>query len=69
MKMAGVLRELELQMIRSRVKSSIANAKAEGIKIGRKLTTKEDIPLWVLQALPRLRNQEDERQRADEGRN
>ena len=44
MKMAGVFSELELQMIRSRVKSGMANAKANGKKIGRKPTTKEDIP-------------------------
>ena len=44
MKMAGVFSELELQMIRSRVKSGIANAKAKGKKIGRKPTTLEDIP-------------------------
>ena len=44
MKMAGVFSELELQMIRARVKSGMANAKAKGIKAGRKPTTKEDIP-------------------------
>ena len=44
MKMAGVFSELELQMIRARVKSGMANAKAKGKKIGRKPTTKEDIP-------------------------
>ena len=44
MKMAGVFSELELQMIRSRVKSGMAHAKAQGKKIGRKPTTKEDIP-------------------------
>ena len=44
MKMAGVFSELELQMIRSRVKSGMANAKDKGVKIGRKPTTKEDIP-------------------------
>ena len=43
-KMAGVFSELELQMIRSRVKSGMANSKAKGIKVGRKPTTKEDIP-------------------------
>ena len=44
MKMAGVFAELELQMIRSRVKSGMENAKAKGIKVGRRPTTKEDIP-------------------------
>ena len=44
LKMAGVFSELELQMIRSRVKSGMANAKAKGKKIGRRSITKEDIP-------------------------
>ena len=44
MKMAGVFSELELQMIRSRVKSGMQNAKAKGKRVGRKPTTKEDIP-------------------------
>ena len=43
-KMAGVFSELELQMIRARVKSGMANAKAKGVKVGRKPTTREDIP-------------------------
>ena len=44
MKMAGVFSELELQMIRTRVKSGMANAKAKGKKVGRPHTTKDDIP-------------------------
>ena len=44
MKMAGVFSELELQMIRHRVKSGMANAKAKGKQVGRRLTTREDIP-------------------------
>ena len=44
MKMAGVFSELELQMIRARVKSGMQNAKAKGVKVGRKPTTKDDIP-------------------------
>ncbi len=44
MKMAGVFSELELQMIKSRVRSGMQNAKAKGVKVGRKPTTKEDIP-------------------------
>lgn len=44
MKMAGVFSELELQMIRARVKSGMANAKSKGIKVGRKPTSKENIP-------------------------
>ena len=44
MKMAGVFSELELQMIRARVKSGMANAAARGRKVGRPQTTKDDIP-------------------------
>ena len=44
LKMAGVFSELELQMIRARVKSGMANAKAKGKKVGRPQTTKDDIP-------------------------
>ena len=42
--MAGVFSQLELAMLRARVKSGMANAKAKGKKIGRRPTTKEDIP-------------------------
>ena len=44
LKMAGVFSELELQMIRARVKSGMANAAAKGKHIGRPQTTKNDIP-------------------------
>ena len=44
LKMAGVFSELELQMIRSRVRSGMQNAKAKGKKLGRKPTTKDYIP-------------------------
>ena len=44
LKMAGVFSELELQMIRSRVRSGMQNAKAKGVKLGRRPTTKDDIP-------------------------
>ncbi|MBR0419454.1 MAG: recombinase family protein [Erysipelotrichaceae bacterium] len=42
--MSGVFAELELMIIRERVKSGMANAKAKGTKIGRPKTTKDDIP-------------------------
>lgn len=42
--MAGVFAELELAIIRQRVKSGMANAKAKGAHIGRPKTTKENIP-------------------------
>ena len=44
LKMAGVFSELELQMIRARVRSGMANAKASGKPIGRRPTTNDDIP-------------------------
>lgn len=44
LQMAGVFSQLELAMIRARVKSGMANAKAKGRRIGRPHTTKEDIP-------------------------
>ena len=42
--MSGVFAELELMIIRERVKSGMANAKAKGAKIGRPKITKDDIP-------------------------
>lgn len=44
LEMSGVFAELELSMIRARVRSGMQNAKAKGVKVGRKPTTKEDIP-------------------------
>ena len=42
--MSGVFAELELRIIRTRVKSGMANAKAKGVKIGRPKTNAESIP-------------------------
>lgn len=42
--MSGVFAELELRIIRERVRSGMANAKAKGAQIGRPQTTKEEIP-------------------------
>ena len=42
--MSAVFAELELSIIRARVKSGMENAKAKGKQVGRKPTTKEDIP-------------------------
>ena len=39
--MSGVFAELELRIIRSRVKSGMANAMAKGVRIGRPARTKE----------------------------
>ena len=54
LKMAGVFSELELQMIRSRVKSGMANAKSKGKPIGRPKTTKADIPAVFMKHYPSL---------------
>ena len=51
---AKVFSELELQMIRARVKSGMQNAKAQGKKLGRKLTTKDDIPAIFYKHYPAL---------------
>lgn len=42
--MSGVFAELELRIIRDRVRSGVANAKANGIKVGRPQTTSDQIP-------------------------
>ena len=42
--MSGVFAELELRIIRERVKSGMANAKSKGVKIGRPHTTTDQIP-------------------------
>ena len=52
LQMAGVFSELELQMIRARVKSGVANAKAKGKKVGRPKLTKEDIPALFYKHYP-----------------
>ncbi len=52
--MAGVFSELELQMIRSRVCSSLQHCKAQGKKLGRRPTTKDDIPTIFYKQYPEL---------------
>lgn len=52
LQMAGVFSQLELAMIRARVKSGMENAKAKGKKIGRPQTTKEDIPTVFFKHYP-----------------
>lgn len=44
LQMAGVFSQLELAMIRARVRSGMENAKAKGKQIGRPQATAEDIP-------------------------
>ena len=52
--MSAVFSELELSIIRERVKSGMANAKAKGRSIGRPKTTKEDIPAVFMKHYPSL---------------
>lgn len=42
--MSAVFAELELSIIRARVRSGMENAKAKGVRLGRKPTTKDDLP-------------------------
>lgn len=44
LQMSGVFAELELMIIRDRVKSGMANARAKGAQIGRPELTKDDLP-------------------------
>ena len=44
LEMSGAFAELELSMIRARVRSGMQNARDKGRKIGRPQTTKDDIP-------------------------
>ena len=46
LQMAGVFSQLELAMIRARVKSGMENAKSKGKRIGRPQTTKVNLPIF-----------------------
>ena len=52
LQMAGVFSQLELAMIRSRVRSGMANAKAMGKQIGRPQVTADSIPAIFLRHYP-----------------
>ena len=52
LQMAGVFSQLELSMIRERVRSGMANAKAKGKQIGRPQTHKDSIPASFLRHYP-----------------
>ena len=52
LQMAGVFSQLELAMIRARVKSGMENAKSKGKRIGRRPTTKDDIPAVFFKHYP-----------------
>jgi len=52
LQMAGVFSQLELAMIRERVRSGMANARAKGRQIGRPQTTKDEIPATFFRHYP-----------------
>ena len=52
LQMAGVFSQLELAMIRERVRSGMANAKAKGKQIGRPQITKDNVPAIFLRHYP-----------------
>lgn len=52
LQISGVFAELELSMIRARVKSGMENAKAKGKPIGRPHTTPDNIPAAFLKFYP-----------------
>ncbi len=52
LQMAGVFSQLELAMIRARVRSGMENAKAKGKRIGRPQMTADDIPAAFLRHYP-----------------
>lgn len=54
--MSGVFAELELRIIRERVRSGMANAKAKGAKIGRPHTTEEQIPQIFFRHYPAFKS-------------
>lgn len=58
LQMAGVFSQLELAMIRARVRSGVANARAKGRQIGRPLVSKEDIPATFLRHYPAYKNKQ-----------
>ena len=56
LQMAGVFSELELSMIRARIRSGMANAKEKGKQIGRKRVTKADLPPVFFKYYPSYAN-------------
>ena len=58
LQMAGVFSQLELAMIRERVRSGMANAKAKGKQIGRPQVSGEDIPATFLRHYPAYKNKQ-----------
>ena len=58
LQMAGVFSQLELAMIRARVRSGMENARAKGRRIGRPQVSKEDIPASFLRHNPAYKSKQ-----------
>ena len=58
LKVIGVFSELERNMICSRVKSGLDNARAKGVVLGRPATTYDTIPEAFFRYLPKYQNKE-----------
>ena len=58
LQMAGVFSQLELAMIRARVRSGMENARAKGRQIGRPQVGKEDIPATFLRHYPAYKSKQ-----------
>ena len=56
LQMAGVFAEVELAMIRARVRSGLQNAVSKGRKLGRRPLAKEDIPAAFYKHFPLYRS-------------
>ena len=56
LQMASIFSELEKNILRSRVRSGMANAKAKGKQIGRKPVTKADLPAVFIKYYPSYAN-------------
>lgn len=56
LQMASIFNQLELSMIRARIKSGMANAREKGKQIGRKPVTKEDLPSSFMKFYPSYMN-------------
>ena len=58
LQLAGVFSQLELAMIRARVRSGMENARAKGRQIGRPQVRKEDIPATFLRHYPAYKSKQ-----------
>lgn len=56
LQMSGVFAELELMIIRARVKSGLANKRAQGVKLGRPEITKDSLPAVFFKYYPEYKS-------------